>query len=516
MQVGGRRRTDATGRCRCRCCRRRFSRRFPFAASRRRERKVRPPLVPQARQASGSFMSEPPPLPLPLPSPPTCYALSSGVAATPDQPFPSSPPDQVTPHPHPQAPEVDEEEEEEGEGEKEEEEEEEEEQEEEEQEEEGSWKEKFDDNMSINSLNDSGARTPLCRICFQGPEQGELLSPCRCSGSVRCSHEPCLVKWISERGSWSCEICYYKYHVVSISNKNPLQWRSITLTVIERVQIAAAVLGSLFLLASISWLVWSTLSPNARWQRQDLLFQICYAMYGFMDLVCIVLIVHEGPSVFRIFHRWQAVNQRWKVLNYDKVTEPAPSGSRSGSRSGSGSSLLHRCCSRGAWDLAEQQKPDSGPRRHPPLPDPGARTGRPHVPPPASDRTTGGSPSSSALLAAVAMTMTPAHPGVTSSPDREEEEEEEEREDAVAAEASPTTTDVTSGSGERSVASPGLGENRDGTGGGGYCWTYSLLHLLGQRGGPGPQARSPSPPPQNRPPGPRNANRELVMRVTSL
>lgn len=30
------------------------------------------------------------------------------------------------------------------------------------------------------------------------------------------------------------------------------------------------------------------------------------------------LIVHEGPSVFRIFHRWQAVNQKWKVLNYDK------------------------------------------------------------------------------------------------------------------------------------------------------------------------------------------------------
>ena len=30
------------------------------------------------------------------------------------------------------------------------------------------------------------------------------------------------------------------------------------------------------------------------------------------------LIVHEGPSVFRIFNRWQAVNQQWKVLNYDK------------------------------------------------------------------------------------------------------------------------------------------------------------------------------------------------------
>lgn len=59
---------------------------------------------------------------------------------------------------------------------------------------------------------------PLCL-------QGELLSPCRCDGSVKCTHQPCLIKWISERGCWSCELCYYKYHVIAISTKNPLQVR---------------------------------------------------------------------------------------------------------------------------------------------------------------------------------------------------------------------------------------------------------------------------------------------------
>lgn len=49
------------------------------------------------------------------------------------------------------------------------------------------------------------------------------MSPCRCSGSVRCTHQPCLIKWISERGSWACELCYYKYQVIAISTKNPLQ-----------------------------------------------------------------------------------------------------------------------------------------------------------------------------------------------------------------------------------------------------------------------------------------------------
>ncbi|XP_056435589.1 membrane associated ring-CH-type finger 4b [Gadus chalcogrammus] len=177
---------------------------------------------------------------------------------------------------------------------------------------------RLEERYSMSSFSESGFRTPVCRICFQGPEYGELLSPCRCCGSVRCTHHPCLIRWISERGSWACELCYYKYQVIAISTKNPLQWQAISLTMIEKVQIAAAVLGSLFLMASISWLVWSSFSPSARWQRQDLLFQICYGMYGFMDIVCIALIIHEGPSVFRIFHRWQAVNQQWKVLNYDK------------------------------------------------------------------------------------------------------------------------------------------------------------------------------------------------------
>ncbi|XP_042162772.1 membrane associated ring-CH-type finger 4 [Oncorhynchus tshawytscha] len=186
-----------------------------------------------------------------------------------------------------------------------------------------SWaKDKLEQRFSLCSYSESGSlRTPVCRICFQGPETGELLSPCRCSGSVRCIHQPCLIKWISQRGSWACELCYYKYQVISISTRNPLQWQSISLAVIEKVQIAAAVLGSMFLVASLSWLVWSSFSPSARWQRHDLLFQICYGMYGFMDIVCFALIIHEGPSVFRIFNRWQAVNQQWKVLNYDKTAD---------------------------------------------------------------------------------------------------------------------------------------------------------------------------------------------------
>lgn len=80
---------------------------------------------------------------------------------------------------------------------------------------------------SLSCLSETSIKSPQCRICFQGPDKGELLSPCRCDGSVRCTHQTCLIRWISERGSWSCELCLFKYQVLAISTKNPLQVQDI-------------------------------------------------------------------------------------------------------------------------------------------------------------------------------------------------------------------------------------------------------------------------------------------------
>lgn len=55
--------------------------------------------------------------------------------------------------------------------------------------------------------------------------QGDLLNPCRCDGSVRHTHQNCLLKWISERGCWTCELCCYRFQVVAINMKRPWQVR---------------------------------------------------------------------------------------------------------------------------------------------------------------------------------------------------------------------------------------------------------------------------------------------------
>ncbi|XP_017711438.1 PREDICTED: E3 ubiquitin-protein ligase MARCH11 [Rhinopithecus bieti] len=106
--------------------------------------------------------------------------------------------------------------------------------------------------------------------------------------------------------------------------KQPCQWQSISITLVEKVQMIAVILGSLFLIASVTWLLWSAFSPYAVWQRKDILFQICYGMYGFMDLVCIGSGDHScqppTPLCISELYKQSSCTPFKSVINFDQQT----------------------------------------------------------------------------------------------------------------------------------------------------------------------------------------------------
>ena len=54
--------------------------------------------------------------------------------------------------------------------------------------------------------------TTLCRICYE--TQGELVSPCNCSGSSAFVHLPCLKKWVAYSSTpHMCEICHAPWKI---------------------------------------------------------------------------------------------------------------------------------------------------------------------------------------------------------------------------------------------------------------------------------------------------------------
>ena len=51
----------------------------------------------------------------------------------------------------------------------------------------------------------------MCRICHSGFEEGELITPCKCTGTVKHAHQSCILNWVSKSGNQNCELCKFKF-----------------------------------------------------------------------------------------------------------------------------------------------------------------------------------------------------------------------------------------------------------------------------------------------------------------
>lgn len=53
----------------------------------------------------------------------------------------------------------------------------------------------------------------LCsrRICHCEGDEGPLITPCHCTGSLRYVHQSCLQQWIKSSDTRCCELCKYEF-----------------------------------------------------------------------------------------------------------------------------------------------------------------------------------------------------------------------------------------------------------------------------------------------------------------
>ncbi|XP_068229882.1 E3 ubiquitin-protein ligase MARCHF3-like isoform X2 [Palaemon carinicauda] len=66
--------------------------------------------------------------------------------------------------------------------------------------------------LGESSLNITMASCgPMCRICLEGDGQEELISPCKCSGTLALIHKTCLEKWLNLSSCDTCELCRYVF-----------------------------------------------------------------------------------------------------------------------------------------------------------------------------------------------------------------------------------------------------------------------------------------------------------------
>lgn len=64
-----------------------------------------------------------------------------------------------------------------------------------------------------------------CRICHEITNIQDLISPCKCSGSMSIVHKNCLEIWINAANKVKCEVCQTEFEL----NKGGGTWKEVNI-----------------------------------------------------------------------------------------------------------------------------------------------------------------------------------------------------------------------------------------------------------------------------------------------
>lgn len=108
-----------------------------------------------------------------------------------------------------------------------------------------------------------------CRICRgEGSEDDPLFYPCKCSGSIKFVHQPCLMEWLSHSQKKHCELCKTPFQFTKLYDPNMPEELP---TPIFAKELAIHAVRTLitwlrFLLVAFVWLGWLPWSMRAVWR----------------------------------------------------------------------------------------------------------------------------------------------------------------------------------------------------------------------------------------------------------
>lgn len=137
-----------------------------------------------------------------------------------------------------------------------------------------------------------------CRICYEG---GELIAPCRCSGSRGFVHRKCLDEWRSQSRQtfYKCEICEYEYKFVSSVSSCSVCWyhTEFILKVIAEITLVIILFLCFVAVNTLATMVYmqNYICMDTFKETIPLGFFVSFAMLG--GIACIYLIVSDNDDI---------------------------------------------------------------------------------------------------------------------------------------------------------------------------------------------------------------------------
>uniref|UniRef100_A0A4W3HWT8 RING-type E3 ubiquitin transferase n=1 Tax=Callorhinchus milii TaxID=7868 RepID=A0A4W3HWT8_CALMI len=166
---------------------------------------------------------------------------------------------------------------------------------------------------SLSRTSVSPSTQDICRICHcEGDEENPLITPCRCTGTLRFVHQACLHQWIKSSDTRCCELC--KYDFIMETKLKPLRkWEKLQMTTSERRKIFCSVTFHIIAITCVVWSLYVLIDRTAEEIKQGVL------EWPFWTKLVVVAIGFTGGLVF-MYVQCKVYIQLWRRLKaYNRV-----------------------------------------------------------------------------------------------------------------------------------------------------------------------------------------------------
>ncbi|KAM9677955.1 E3 ubiquitin-protein ligase MARCHF1 isoform 3-T3 [Trichechus inunguis] len=167
------------------------------------------------------------------------------------------------------------------------------------------------------TCDDGADNLEVCRICHcEGDEESPLITPCRCTGTLRFVHQSCLHQWIKSSDTRCCELC--KYDFVMETKLKPLRkWEKLQMTTSERRKIFCSVTFHVIAITCVVWSLYVLIDRTAEEIKQG--NDNGVLEWPFWTKLVVVAIGFTGGLVF-MYVQCKVYLQLWRRLKaYNRV-----------------------------------------------------------------------------------------------------------------------------------------------------------------------------------------------------
>ncbi|XP_026703308.1 E3 ubiquitin-protein ligase MARCH1 isoform X6 [Athene cunicularia] len=157
----------------------------------------------------------------------------------------------------------------------------------------------------------------ICRICHcEGDDESPLITPCRCTGTLRFVHQACLHQWIKSSDTRCCELC--KYDFIMETKLKPLRkWEKLQMTTSERRKIVCSVTFHVIAITCVVWSLYVLIDRTAEEIKQG--NDNGVLEWPFWTKLVVVAIGFTGGLVF-MYVQCKVYVQLWRRLKaYNRV-----------------------------------------------------------------------------------------------------------------------------------------------------------------------------------------------------